>query len=162
MNGRLSRKPHFVRSTAVTIPPTPAGTNAAAKMAPVAIGAEEALVQMRFQRDVSLSKWMGVVRENLTQARTAGLIGADLETRVSQSLPTWFSAINDRGYLKGDRLLYRVTSDSLRTVVVATDGSVLVARFEKDPGSRKVVLASYFAPGSDFREPLLRSLVPAP
>src|ERR1019366_6988486 len=36
MTGRLSRDPHLVRKIALTMPPTPAGTNIAAKMSPVA------------------------------------------------------------------------------------------------------------------------------
>ena len=130
----------------------------AQQMAGVAIGAERAVVQMKFKRDVSLDRWMGVVRENLEQARKAGLIAVDLERRVGQGLPQWFAALKDRGYEKGDRLIYSVGPDSLRTVVVATNGQVFVDRMEREQGSRRVVMASYFAPGSDFREPLLRSL----
>jgi hypothetical protein len=132
--------------------------NLAQQLAHVAIGAERAVVQMQFKRDVSLDRWIGVVRENLEQARVASLIDANLEKRVSQGLPQWFAALARRGYEKGDRLIYAVGRDSLRTVVVSPTGQVLVDRSDRDPGSRRVVLASYFAPGSDFREPLLRSL----
>jgi hypothetical protein len=131
----------------------------AQQLAEVAIGAGHAVVQMRFMRDVSLDRWMGVVRENLDQARAAGLITAEIVQKVSQGLPQWFGALRERGYKKGDRLLYAVAPDSLRTVVVAADGPVLVDRMDRELGTRKVVLASYFAPGSDFRELLLRSLV---
>jgi len=130
----------------------------AQQLAAVAIGAEHAVVQMKFKRDVSLDRWVGVVRENLEQARKAGLIPADLEKRVSQGLPLWFDALKKRGYEKGDRLIYAVGPDSLRTVVVSTSGQLLVDRMEREQGARRVVMASYFAPGSDFREPLLRSL----
>jgi hypothetical protein len=131
----------------------------AAQLANVAIGAEHAVVQMKFKRDVSLDRWMGVVRENLEQARKAGLIPADLERRVSQGLPQWFDALKQRGYEKGDRLIYAVGPDSLRTVVVSPGGQVFVDRMEREQGTRRVVMASYFAPGSDFRDPLLRSLM---
>jgi hypothetical protein len=129
------------------------------QLAPVAIGAGHAVVQMQFVRDVPLNRWVGVVRDNLEQARDAGLISKDVEEKVGQGLPGWFAALKDRGYLKGDRLLYAVAPDALRTVVVSTGGQVLVDFTERDPGGRRVVLASYFAPKSDFREPLLRSLV---
>src|ERR1700761_3074655 len=36
MNGKLSSNPHLVRKTALTMPPTPAGTRMAAKITPVA------------------------------------------------------------------------------------------------------------------------------
>jgi len=128
------------------------------QLANVAISAERAVVQMRFKRDISLNRWMGVVRENLEQARKAGLINADLERQVGQGLPQWFAALKDRGYEKNDRLVYAVGPDSLRTLVVSTAGQVLVDRTDREQGTRRVVLSSYFAYGSEFREPLLRSL----
>jgi hypothetical protein len=128
------------------------------QLAQVAINDEHAVVQMRFERDVGLDTWVGVVRDNLDQARAAGLITRDLQDRVSQGLPQWFAALHDRGYKKGDRLLYAVKADGLRTVVASPEGRILVDREDHDQGLRRVVLASYFAPRSDFREPLLQSL----
>jgi hypothetical protein len=123
-----------------------------------------AAMHMRLQKtilkiNVPLNRWIGVVRDNLEQAREGGLITKDVEQKVGDGLSGWFAALKDRGYLKGDRLLYAVTPDALRTVVVSAGGQVLVDFTERDPGGRRVVLASYFAPKSDFREPLLRSLV---
>ena len=131
----------------------------AQQLAPVAIGTDRAVVQMQFVRDVPLGRWIDVVRDNLKQARAAGLVSGDLEKKVGAGLPQWFSALEKRGYEKGDRLLYALAPGSLRTVVIAASGQVLLDREEADPGVRGVVLASYFAPGSDFREPLFRSLV---
>ncbi len=131
------------------------------QVAKVAIGADDALVQLKFVRDVSLDQWIDGVRENLEQARKAGLISAAVEKKVSQGLPNWFAAIKERGYKTNDRLLYRVNADSLRTVVVAADGKILVDRTDKEKDAPRVVMASYFAPGSDFREPLIRSLFKA-
>jgi hypothetical protein len=128
------------------------------QVANVAIGADDALVQLKFLRDVSLDQWMDGVRENLQQARDAGLITPKVQQRVSQGLPNWFAALRERGYKKGDRLLYRVRPDSLRTVVVATDGKVFVDQMDHDQTATRVVMASYFAPKSDFRELLLKSL----
>ena len=130
----------------------------AQELAKVAIDAGHAVVQMKFNHDVSLDRWMGVVKDNLEQARSAGLITKDLEQQVGQGLPQWFSPLKDRGYEKGDRLLYEVRPDSLHTAVVSKDGKVLLDRVDNEAGVRKVVLPSYFAPESDFREPLLKSL----
>jgi hypothetical protein len=129
-----------------------------AKIATVAIGADDALVQLKFLRDVALDKWIDVVRENLEQARDAKLISPGLQKRISNGLPKWFAALSDRGYLKGDRLFYRVRADSLRTVVVSAKGEVLLDRMDKGKEEASVVMASYYAPGSDFREPLVHSL----
>jgi len=128
------------------------------ELAKVAIDAGHAVVQMKFNHDVSLDRWMGVVKDNLEQARSAGLITKDLEQQVGQGLPQWFSPLKDRGYEKGDRLLYEVRPDALHTAVVSKDGKVLLDRVDHEAGVRHVVLPSYFAPDSDFREPLLKSL----
>jgi len=130
----------------------------AQQLAPVAMAAGRAVVQMQFRHDVSLDRWMGVVRDYLGQARAAGLVARDLEQRVSQALPQWFASLRERGYQKGDRLIYALTPDALRTVVVSAGGQVLLDRVEREQGARSVVLATYFVPGGELREPLLRSL----
>jgi hypothetical protein len=129
-----------------------------ANIAKVAIGADDALVQLKFLRDVSLDQWIDVVRENLQQARDAKLISAQLQQKISAGLPKWFGALRERGYLEGDRLLYRVKGDTLRSVVVSAKGDVLVDRTDNGKDEASVVMASYYAPGSDFREPLVHSL----
>jgi hypothetical protein len=123
------------------------------------VSAERAVVQMQFKRDISLDRWMGFTRDNIEQARKAGLITADLEKRVSQALPQSFAAIKSRGYEKGDRLIYAITPGGLRTAVVSAGGQVFIDRMDTEQGAQRVVLAAFFAPGSDFREPLLRSLL---
>jgi hypothetical protein len=128
------------------------------QLAKVAIAAPHAVVQMQFVRDIPLNRWIGVVRDNLELARDAGLIGGDLEQKVSNGIPQWFAPLADRGYKKGDRLLYEITPNTFRTVVLSEGGQVLLDMGEHEAGTRRVVLASYFAPKSDTREPLIRSL----
>lgn len=129
------------------------------QIAGVAIKAPNAVVQLEFKRDVPLNSWMAEVRRNLQQAREAGLISAALEKKVGDGLPGTFKAIQDRGYKKGDRLLYRVKPGSVRTVVVGPDHvTPFIDSTDTSPDVRTVVMASYMAPGSDFRVPLLKSL----
>jgi hypothetical protein len=128
------------------------------QLALAAIDARHAIVQMQFKRDIPLNRWIGVVKDNLEQARKAGLITRDVEQRVGDSLPQWFGALKDRGYEKGDRLIYAVTPDAVRSVVVSTGGQVFVDRTETGHEGRRVVLGSFFATGSEFREPLLKSM----
>jgi hypothetical protein len=73
-------------------------------------------------------------------------------------VPVAFAAIKERGYEHGDRLLYRVRADSVRMVVVSEKGKIYVDTTDVGKDAPRVVMASYFAPRSDFREPLLRSL----
>ena len=129
------------------------------QLALAAIDARHAVVVMQFQRDIPLNRWIGVVKDNLEQARKAGLITREVEQRVGNSLAEWFGALKDRGYEKGDRLMYAVTPDGVRSLVASAGGKVFVDRVDKGHDGRRVVISSYFAPGSEFREPLLRSLV---
>jgi hypothetical protein len=128
------------------------------QLALAAIEARHAVVVMQFKRDIPLNRWIGVVKDNLEQARKAGLITRDVEQRVGDSLATWFGALKDRGYEKDDKLIYAVMPDSVRSVVVSKGGQVFVDRVDPGHEGRRVVLGSYFATGSEFREPLLKSL----
>ena len=128
------------------------------QLALAAIDAKHAVVVMQFKRDIPLNRWIGVVKDNLEQARKAGLIAREVEQRVGDSLATWFGALKDRGYEKDDRLIYAVMPDSVRSVVVSKGGQVFVDRVDPGHEGRRVVLGSYFATGSEFREPLLKSL----
>jgi hypothetical protein len=129
------------------------------EVASLAIGADRAVVQMKFARDVGLDKWIDVLKENIAQARKANLTTAALEKKVNDNLPKTFAPLSERGYLKGDRLFYDVRPDSLRTVVVATDGKVLVDVSTRESDVARVVMAAFFAPDSEFRAPLLKSLL---
>ena len=128
------------------------------QLALAAIDARHAVVQMQFKRDIPFNRWVGVVKDGLEQARKAGLITREVEQRVGDSLPQWFGAVKDRGYQKGDRIIYGVTPDAVRSVVVSTAGQVFVDRTEPGHEGRRVVLGSFFATGSEFREPLLKSM----
>jgi hypothetical protein len=127
------------------------------QLASIAIAADEAVIQLEFVRDVPLGRWVDGVRETLEKARRAGLITADTERRVSEGLPNWFQPVAETGFARGDKILYEVRPGALRTVAVTRAGKVLVDRSDKGDAPR-VVLASYFASGTDYRTPLLRSL----
>jgi hypothetical protein len=128
------------------------------QLAKIALGADNAVIQLKFVRDVSLDQWIDGVRESLVKAEQAGLLSPALRKEVSAGLPKWFAAVKPTGFHSGDRILYRVSADSLRSVVVTKDGKVLVDRTDKGADKPDMVLASYFAPGTDYRELLIRSL----
>ncbi len=129
------------------------------QIADLAVKAPNAVVQLEFKRDVPLNSWMEEVRRNLQQARDAGLISAALQKKVSDGLPETFKVLKERGYQKGDRLIYRVKPGSVRTVVVGPDHvTPFIDTTDTSADVRTVVMASYMAPGSDFRVPLLKSL----
>jgi hypothetical protein len=130
----------------------------AQRLAGVTIDANDALVQVRYLRKVSFKQWLEGASENLGYAEAAGLITPELRRRVEARLPIVFAAIKERGYERGDRLLYRVGPSSLRSVILNEKGKVLLDKTEPGRESARVVMSSYFAPNNDFREALLRSL----
>jgi hypothetical protein len=123
------------------------------------LDAKNAMFQMTFLRSVPLNRWIGVVKDSLDEARAASLITAAMQKTVMDGLPQWFGALKDRGYEKGDRLMYAINPEGVRSVVASAGGQVFVDRTDKGHDGRRVVISSYFAPKSEFREPLLRSLV---
>jgi hypothetical protein len=129
-----------------------------ADLAAVALEADEALVQVRYLRKVSFAQWLEGVTENLDRAEAAKLITPEMKRRVLGRLPLIFASLKERGYENGDRLLYRVRPSAVRMVVVSEKGTVYVDRTDAGKDPPRIVMASYFAPEGDFREPLLRSL----
>ena len=119
---------------------------------------EDAKVTLKFERDVSLSQWFDAVFENLDQAQKHGLVRADTKNKVKSKLKKEFAKLDDRGYEENDKVIYRVKANSLQVTAVSASGQTLVDFTDTEKTAPGVVLASYLAPGSDFRIPLLKSL----
>lgn len=128
------------------------------ELAKIVLKADEAIIQMKFVRDVSLNQWIDGVRESLDKAVAAGLLSPALKKQVSDGLPTWFKAAEARGLKVGDRIIYRVRANSLRSMIVQNDGKIVVDRTDEGADKGDMTLASYFAPGTDYRTLLLQSL----
>ncbi|MGH7546504.1 MAG: hypothetical protein ACREKI_10010, partial [Gemmatimonadota bacterium] len=93
-------------------------------LAAAAIDARDAFISIRFERDVSLGQFLDGVRDNLRHARDAGIIDAAAYDTITAGLPRWFGFLAERGIRDGDRILYRIRGDTLRTVYVAREGGV--------------------------------------
>jgi hypothetical protein len=78
--------------------------------------------------------------------------------RVRDGLARWFAPLKKRGIREGDRFAYRGRPAGLYTLVVDHEGEKLLDLTQEGSEPKRTMLASYFAPGSDFREPLVRSL----
>lgn len=122
------------------------------------IDSKNALVQLEYKRDVSLSQFLDGARRSQQRAVDAGILDAGAVSRSQARIQQAFGDLKDRGFRTGDRLIYRATGSSLRTMVIASNGKVLVDRKTTEPEARRAMLAGYFAPGTDFREPLIKSL----
>ncbi len=120
--------------------------------------APQVLADLRFERTVSLDRFLGGVRGNLERALKAGMIDRARFEAVNDSLPVWFAFLADRKAREGDRIYYRIRPASMRTVYLSRDGRTLLDLLQEDPRARDGVLGSYLAPGSDFRQGLLQSL----
>lgn len=128
------------------------------ELAKAMFAAPSAVVQAKFVREISLDQFVNAVRESLDEVHRAGLLDDALRKRVSAGLPEWFKAMKETGFREGDRVLYKINAHQLRTVVVRSNGQVVVDRTDEGADKRMILLGSYFAEGTGYREPLLRSL----
>ena len=121
--------------------------------------ASNAWIRMEFLRSVSQKQFLDGIKDNMKTALDAGLIDAEYYEDTLVKLPEWYDFLEDRRIQKGDAMVYHVHGDTLDSTYHGTDGDVLLDMTRKNPKSRYGVLGSYFAPKSDFRENLVRSLV---
>ena len=131
-------------------------------VARIATDARDAWARIVFERDVSLGQFVDGVEGNMQRAVEAGILTPAVAQSIVDSLPHWFDVLVDRGIKDRDRLLYRITGDTLRTWFVTRSGATLVDQTDVGPERRLSVFGSYFAPKSDFRKGLTRSLLVNP
>jgi hypothetical protein len=131
----------------------------AEQIAARAFRADHAFVRVRFQRDVTLDQFVEGVRENLRHAYDAGMINGEMYQNTSRRLPQWFGFLRERGFREGDQLLYRAHPHRLRTVMLDAEGNEMLDQTDLGVMPRLTLLSGYFAPGTDLREPLIRSLL---
>lgn len=132
---------------------------AADSVAWAAVDAKCADARLDFVRGISRRQLVNAIRESTRAAWEAGMIEEDTYRFVERGLPDWYPFLEERGVREGDAMRYRIRGDTLNIRYRAADGRVLLDR--TDVGTARSVLAGYFAPGSDFREGLLRSLLEA-
>ncbi len=118
----------------------------------------DAWARIEFQRGVSLRQLVDGIRDNMKKAVEAGLLAEEDFATITAALPVWFGFLEAAGASRGDEILYRIRGDSLRTVSRTVGEEVLLDQVDVGPERRMSVLGSYFAPGSDFRKGLIRSL----
>lgn len=127
-------------------------------IAAVATHATDAWARIEFKRDVSLSQFLDGVDDNMRRALEAGIIEEPDYRLVADGMPRWFAFLAEDGIRKGDQVLYRIRGDTLRTVFRTAEGEVRLDQKDVGPERRLTLLGSYFAPKSNFRDKLIRSL----
>jgi hypothetical protein len=136
----------------------PYSSTLADSIAAVAVDARDAWARLRFERNVSLVRFLDGVRKNLKRALQANIIDADSYDDISSDLPVWYQFLAADGIHDGDEMFYRIRGDTLHTAYRAVTGEVLLDQIDIGPERRLSVLGGYFAPKSDFRKGLIKSL----
>ena len=121
-----------------------------------------AYARIRFLRSVTFGQFVEGGQANAKRAYDAKLISHAEYVRVRDGLARWFAPLKERGIRKADRFHYRGRSSGLRTVVEDAEGKKQLELSQDGASPLRTMLASYFTPGGDFREPLVRSLFDAP
>ncbi len=123
-----------------------------------AVESRNVLVRSTFLRDISIEQLLDGIRDNMDHARDAGFLSSVEHRSLLVEIAAQYEPLRDRGIKDGDTTWYRVRGDTLHVVVQALDGSLLIDRQQEGSEHRRAVLGGYLAPGSDFREDLVRSL----
>lgn len=122
------------------------------------IGARRVRGRLEFRRDVGLGRFLESLRRNMEKARDAGILADSAYRDYRGRLRDWYAALEGRGMREGDVTEYRIRGDSLRVLVRSGDGEVLIDRLDVGEQHRRAVLGGYLAPGTDFREGLVKSV----
>lgn len=128
---------------------------AAERVARTALEADDVRVQVQLLRNAPLEEFLSAARKNLERARAAGYISQETFATAWNNVQKSFAQLAERGFKKGDRLLYHARPGSLDTTVMDANNHVLLAVSTPDATARRAMLASYFAPGTDFRKGLV-------
>lgn len=129
----------------------------AERMARTALEAQSVTVTVQFLRNASLREFLDAAYKNLEHAKDAGYITESTFTMAWGDVRRDFAVLASRGLKKGDRVIYRATPSSLRTTVMVGDRPLLDVTSPGD-GPRRAMLASYFAPRTDFRTKLIKNV----
>jgi hypothetical protein len=129
-------------------------------IAAVALGSTNAMIQVELLRDVELSRFLEATRESLLIASDGNALPAAQREKVSSRLDAWFSFLEERGLVEGDRLIYRIRGDTVRTLYDGAGGYRLLDQTDPNaPEVRAAVLAGYLAEGVELQEGLAGSIV---
>lgn len=124
----------------------------------VVFAAPVAGARIQFLRGASLSQFVSEVRASMRRAVDAGMLVRRDADGIAANIPVWYDFLGTRGIRPGDVQSYSIRGDTLHTTYADADGRILLDHVDVAVASRNAVLGSYFAPRSDFRDPLLRSL----
>lgn len=130
----------------------------AAQIARAAVLADEAQAVLRFEREVELQEFLSSLRKGVREATEVGWINSTTATKLSGRFSDWFGPLRERNFQQGDRLVFWVDASRLTMALWDRNGKRLIHRSAEIPNATTAMLAFFYVPKSDLREPLIRSL----
>ncbi|MEM7416675.1 MAG: hypothetical protein AAF389_14315 [Gemmatimonadota bacterium] len=127
-------------------------------VAAVMLDAEELWAMQIFHRDVGFGRLIGGMTESAEKAGEAGYVSEAYVSAFSETAPELFRFLEEDGTKEGDMILFHVVGESVRTAYLTVDGQLLLNEVGEDAEGRRASVPSFFAPGSRFRERLVKSL----
>jgi len=131
------------------------------QIAAAVIAAGSARATMTFERNVSFARFSDAVRSDLGRAVSARLIDDATRDEIASGLPVRFGAIRKRGFKRGDRLVYGLSTRGVDTRLTSASGITLLVWTDRGAELSRAILASFLAPHAEFRAGLIRSLFQA-
>lgn len=134
------------------------GGEVADDVAEIVLDAHEVWAAQVFHRDVSFGRLLDGMVGSAENAAEAGYVTPAYVSTFSDRARSWFSFLEEEGAKEGDMILFHVVGDRVRTAYLTVDGTVLLNEVGESAEGRRASIPSFFAPGSPFRERLVRSL----
>lgn len=129
------------------------------KMAHILMASQNMKIVLTFLRDTDFNRFISEVKNSIRCAAEAGAISKSEQDNAFQNLPQWFAPIQKRGIRNGDSLSYHISENKMHTLLRLQNGKTVVDQTDAGGSPRRVLLGSYFAKCSDFRDGLFRSLI---
>jgi hypothetical protein len=111
-----------------------------------------------FLREGGIDRFMNGTNKSLEAARKAKVISPDEYEVMWAEYQATFEVIDERGFLEGDQLIYRVENDAVRVIYLGIDGDVLVDTIHSDNGWARGIKGSFLADKVKFQKDLVGSL----
>ena len=116
------------------------------------------LLTMEYLRDADYGRFQKGLRISMEQAAASGAITEDEAEKLTAQLTEESAPLEESGVAKGGILAHYISDDTVRTIYLEPDGTILLDRSRDDAILGRALRASWFGEKSRFRDKLLRSL----
>lgn len=137
----------------------PYNDSLAEKAAQILISSQNMKIHLTFLRDINFNRFINEIKTSIQCAAESGAISKKEQDDSFQNLPKWFAPLQNAGIKNGDSLSYEISEDKLHIIFRHQDGMVVIDQTDTGASPRRILLSSYFAKCSDFRDGLIRSLI---